>query len=595
VAVALFARTVGFGWVYDDQVEIVLNPLVRSFRNIPQLFSTTAWAGAGMETYLYRPLALLTYTLNHQISALDPWSYHLVNVLLHALASVLVFRVGKLWGLTTAAAGLGGVLFALHPVHVEVVAAAFGRKDLLAAVFTLGMVLLHPWARAGGWWRVALPVGAFGCALLSKEVGVVGILLVAAHDWFTARDRRELLGSSRLPGLYIAYLGIFLAYILVRNAVTGGMGIPDTFYLDNPLVTASPGARLLTAWAVVGQGVGLQFFPLVLSPDYSFNAIPLVESATDWRFLLPMAGLLLTLGVLREPKARSVAVVLALVWYMVTLFPTSNLLVTVGTIFGERLLYLPSVAFCLLAGLAMAWAIRRFGTPALIPLIGVFLALSAQTLRYSGSWKDDLSLFRWAVASVPESTKAHHKLGEELLRAGDPVAALGPLAESLRIAPDNEFAARTLDMARRRVVDRFLPGEGSVGFGEALPQDPEVYYALGQGSRALGDMIQAERFWREAVAMDPTHGESLADLAVLRLASGDTATALEFLRAAVSNRPGLASAWYNLARLHLSQGEEREAASALRSFLTWAGARYSDQVTWASRTLAGLDVSQEPG
>jgi hypothetical protein len=79
-------------------------------------------AGSGMETYLYRPLALATYAANHMVSGLAPWSYHLVNVLLQAGISVMVIRIGRLWGLSVLAAGLAGLIFAVHPIHVEVVA-----------------------------------------------------------------------------------------------------------------------------------------------------------------------------------------------------------------------------------------------------------------------------------------------------------------------------------------------------------------------------------------------------------------------------------------------------------------------------------------
>ena len=73
----------------------------------PKIFLTTAWAGSGMETYLYRPLTTLSYSLNHLIFGLEPGGFHLVNVLLHGVASVLVFRVGRVWGLSNAAAGIG--------------------------------------------------------------------------------------------------------------------------------------------------------------------------------------------------------------------------------------------------------------------------------------------------------------------------------------------------------------------------------------------------------------------------------------------------------------------------------------------------------
>src|SRR3972149_5394530 len=216
LAIGLYAHTVGFGWVYDDEIEVVANVYIRSLASIPEMFTTTAWAGAGVETYLYRPLPLVTYAVNHALFGLAPWSYHLVNVLLHALASVFVFRLARSWRLSMTAAGIAAVLFAVHPLHVEVVASVFGRKDLLAAGLTLGMMLSHRSAVArGGAWRVVLPILAYGGALLSKEVGAVGVALVLAQDWLAPaeRDGRSPARDRRLLGLYLAYVLVLLAYL----------------------------------------------------------------------------------------------------------------------------------------------------------------------------------------------------------------------------------------------------------------------------------------------------------------------------------------------------------------------------------------------
>ncbi len=599
VAAAAFARTVGFGWVYDDQMEIVRNVLVHSLEHLPTLFTTTVWAGSGMETYLYRPLGLLTHALNYRISGQDPWSYHLVNVLLHAGVSLLVVRLGLLWGLTPAAAGVGGLLFALHPAHVEVAAAVFGRKDLLAGLFVLTMVLGHRAALARGGWRLVVPSAAFAAALLSKEVGAVGLLLVGAHDLLLGGDRRKLLGGRRGAGSYVSYLLVLLCYIVVRNQVTGTLGVPETSFYDNPLVGADPFSRLATALVVIGRGLLLLILPLTLSPDYSYNAIPLVQSPLDPRFLaalvvLALAGALL-LRLIRKgrseeghpPDVRTL-VLLGMAWYAITLLPVSNLLVTVGTIFGERLLYLPSVALCLTAAAAIHRIALRHRRAALAGTLLLLGGFTTQTIRYTEAWQDDLSLFRWAVERVPTSTKAHHKLGEELLRVGEFGDALRSLDRALAIAPGNEFATFTRGIATSRITARYLPpplGSGTVG---SLPRDPDLLYVLGQAMRERGELGRAADYWGEAIRLDPDHPESLADLAPLRILRGDTATALDYLERATRGRPSLASAWFNLAQLRLARREIPPATEALRQFLRVAGPRYSQQIRWARETLEAL-------
>jgi len=584
----LYGRTIGFGWVFDDQMEVVLNTFVRSLQHLPAIFYTTAWSGSGMETYLYRPLPTATFALNHLVSGLAPWSFHLVNVLLHALVSILVFRLGRLWGLSVPAAGLGGLLFAVHPVHVEVAAAVFGRKDLLAGVFSLAVVLLHRKAVEKGSWTTPFPVAAYALALLSKEVGMMALILVVAHDWVLGGGARNLLRSRRIPRLYVSYVAVLLAYVLLRNAVTGGLAVPETSYLDNPLVNASPGGRFLTALVVQGFGLLLQLAPLSLSPDYSFNAIPMASSVLDPRVLGSLALMALTGWSVVALRSRSTVPSLAIVWYVATVFPISNLLLTTGTIFGERLLYLPSVALCLSLGGGLAWTAGRWSKPAVALILALLLAFSFQTLRYSGAWRDDLSLFRWAVEAVPNSSKAHHKVGEELLRAGEPGPAIASLHRSLEIAPDNEFAAQTLSIARRQLAQSYLTPEGELDPRRPQPQDPEVLYALGQISRERGDLTQAGSLWEAAVASDDPPPEALGDLGVLRLAEGDTARALELLQRSVELRPSLSTAWYSLATVYLSRNETEAASLALRAFISTAGPRFPPEVRWARDILSRM-------
>jgi tetratricopeptide (TPR) repeat protein len=543
-----------------------------------------------METYLYRPLPLVSYALNHQVSGLEAWSYHLVNILLHAGVSVLVFRLGRLWGLSTLAAGMGGLLFAIHPVHVEVVAAVFGRKDLLATLFVLLMILGHRAALTHGGLRYLPPAAAFAAALLSKEIGVAGLLLVAVHDLVLEGGPRKLLANARAPVLYVVYLVVLLLYVLARNSVTGAVGVPDTSPLDNPLVAAGPSSRLATALVVIGQGVVIQAAPLTLSPDYSFNAIPLVESVLEPRLLATLAAFGAILWWIRARRQRGTVAPLALAWYALALLPASNLLLPVGTIFGERLLYLPSVSACLLAGMGIGWVWTRRSRVALTLVALWMSALVAQTIRYSRAWDNDLALFRWAVASVPESTKAHHKLGEELLRAGELGNGVRSLRRALEIAPNNEFAAVTMAQARGLVADRYLPSSTVGGASGELPSDPDLLYVLAQLHQERGNLETAEAYLQRALASDRNHPEALAAMGLLQVARGDTATALAHLIRAVEAKPSLANAWFNLGRIQLARGENREAVLSFRSFLRHRGTRYPAQAEWVREILAELET-----
>lgn len=551
-ALALYARTVAFGWVYDDQMEVARNTFVTSLAHLKDIFTTTVWAGSGMETYLYRPLALVTYALNYQLSGAQPWSYHLVNVLLHAGVAVLVVRVGRSWGLPAVGAGMAGLLFALHPVHVEAVAPVFGRKDLLATGALLAMALTHRRALARGAFSWGLPLLLYLAAMFSKEVGVVGIALVASQDlWLEREGRGAFLRRRDVPLAYAGYLMVAALYLLIRTRVTGGLGIPDTSFYDNPLVTASWGSRMATAWMVVARGFALLALPLHQSPDYSFDAIPAVQTLLDPRLMASLVFLAALGAGLVHRRLRGTPVPLAAAWYAVGLLPVSNLVILSGTIFAERLLYLPSVAFCIVAGGGIAWLHRARPTPAVVVAALVGVGLTVQTFRYTGAWTDDVTLFRHAVQVEPRSTKANHKLGEELLRRGDVGPALRALHRALAIAPENVYAAETLQQARTDVAARYLAPAAS---GAPLPQDPDVLYALG------------------AVALE----------------RADSAVALDAVTRAVEVEPGLARGWLTLATLQLGRGEEEPAAVSLRNFLAHAGDRFPDEQRQARALLERL-------
>lgn len=596
---ALFLPTLRHGWVYDDVMEVVNNTFIRGLGHLPAIFTSTVWAGSGMETYLYRPLAVASYALNHVVSGLEPWSYHLVNVLLHGAVSGMVVRVGMMWGLPAAAAGAAGILFAVHPVHVEAVAPVFGRKDLLAAFFTLALVLLHAGAVAkGGWRRLAAPA-AYLAAMLSKEVGVMGLALVAVHDLRLTSDLRALAARRDVSILYASYLGAAALLLVVRTAVTGGLGIPDTAFLDNPLVAAGPAARMATALVVAAKGIALTALPLAQSPDYSFDAIPLVASPWDARLVGAALGLTALVVVLAHPRTRRSVFAHGVAWYALALLPSANVLLLSGTIFAERLLYLPSVGFCLVAGAGVARAAQAASRAvpvdarALTAVLAVLLAAPTALLAraYTSRWTDDVTLFSHAVQVVPNSTKAHHKLGEELLRTGAVGPALGALERALEIAPDNPWAAETLAQARGEAVRRWgarpLPPslDPAALRGAGLPSDADVLHALGLSAMG-GDEGRAEAYWRAALAVEPAHARAGTELGALLAGRGAVPEAVALLEGVTAAHPGFPPAWFNLGALRTALGDTDGARRAFGRFLEVGGGRYPAEAARARAALA---------
>lgn len=584
-AAGLHLRTVWHGWAFDDAMEVLGNAFIQSWDHLGRLLTTTAWTGSGMETHLWRPVTSVSFLLNHTVSGLEPWSYHLVNVVLNAAVAALVVRLGLRWGLPAAAAGIGGVLFALHPAFVEVVAPASGRKDLLATLFILVFVLSHPRARQRGGRWTALAVVALAGAALSKETGFMALPLLAAVEMIRSRSTSEPFAHASSRALWACYALTVAGLWVARWSVTGGATVSGTEFWDNPLVDAGPWSRTATALTVVGRGVATLLLPLSLSPDYSFDAIPLVTSPLDPR---PWAvAVLLGAPALAAWRLRRGApwLGLAVAWYALGILPASNLLALTGTIYGERLLYLPGIAVCLAAG-ATAHALggrHRRASVLLVTAAGGMLAF--QSFRYAGAWRGDIPLFEWAVRAEPSSTKAHHKLGEEYLRVGRTGDALASLSRALAIAPDNRWAAAT----REQAVTRAVAGHPEVlqrPMGAALPTDPRILHVLGQQLRGAGDLQGARRLLEAAVAADPAGGHYREELGVILLQQGDTAGAVRELEAAARGAPELVTPWFTLGRIHLSRGDATEGYAALDRFVRLAGRRWPRETAWARELLA---------
>ena len=569
-----YVYSVSYDFVYDDGAEIVENRLVQSWSDLGSIFTSTAWAGTGRAVPMYRPVTTLSYLVNHTLTGLDPWSYHVVNIVLHALVCLLVYRLMLAWGFVARVALVAAVLFAVHPVHVEVVANVAGRKDLLSALFLIGMLLAHSRVDQDGWRMGATATLCYALACFSKEAGVVGIGLVVAQD-FLLGERRAAAGRMVTYGSYAAVL---VFWFVVRQAVVGGLWNVEVPFIDNPVANADWPIRVLTALSVIGRGLALQLLPLKLSPDYSFAVIVPVGRLSEpfLVFLLVVMGLL-GAALTRPGWNRRLALML-LAFYGFALFPASNLVVPIGTIFGERLLYLPSVAFCA----AAAWALgataryRARLAPLLATLVTVALGLRA--FSYTQAWASEETLFDYAGAVAPRSSTVLNKRGEILERSGNTRDAARLYRRALDIYQGNYQARLKLAVMLERTgqtdaVEVHLPR-----LVEDAPDNTEVLQALAQILKTHGRLPAAVRFWQRAIGLDPDYAPALGDLGTYYLVSGDLPRARALLERATRADPGLATAWYNLALVSDRLDDTATAVRARNAFLRTAGPEFGPQI-----------------
>jgi hypothetical protein len=492
VAMAIYLPTVRYGFVQDDRAIIVSNPAAHKITDAIRAFDDPYWprsSGAG----LYRPLTIVTYAVDWTLSGGRPGSFHVMNAFWHGLATLLVALLLARW-LPPFGVLAGGLLFAVHPVHVEAVANIVSRSELLAACGLFAAVYA---ARRSSWPLACLLAAG---AMFAKEHGVVAIALILLDDWLD--------GGPRYPRKFYATLFLItVVYFLIWRSV-GSQGASD---VAAPFIGATTAERLAMALPATARAASLLVWPLDLSADYSPQVIAArttfsVAAAVGVLAILAVAALIVAVG-RRAPAVAFGAGVGAF-----TYLPTANLLFPAGIVLAERNLYeavfLPAAALAMLA----AWiAERRDVRLAGIVVGAVILAFGARTLARLPAWQDNRSFLITLLTEHPESYRAHFSAAAVSAGMGDADGARRQyaLADSLYPGDPHLKGSRAF----------FLLAVGDSGLADALARqarraNPRERMALrvqvllararGQGipARALADSAiawnRAEETWYRA-------------------------------------------------------------------------------------------------
>ncbi len=426
VAVAVYSNSIPNGFALDDVPLVRDNEQLDSLSKIPQLLTSPYWPEEGGSSGLFRPVTMISYALNRALGGGSPFSFHAGNVLLHALVSLLAWYCALHAGLERGAALLAAMLFAVHPLHTEAVANITGRAELLAALFVLAAWLFH---RSAGW--IAAAGACYLLALLSKENAILAPLLFLLDDRL-----RNIRGVRR----YIAYGVALAAGLLMRIVALGGWRGAETIaFIDNPPAFFGAGVRMATAaWVQLKYG-WLFLWPLKLSSDYSYDAIPVVQSALDPRWWAGMLWLVALVALAIVGYMRSRPVALGAAAWILFMLPASNLLFASGTLMAERLGYLPSLGGCLLVGWLAHFAFsrwRRAGGLVLGISLAMPIACSMRTVWRNPVWKDNSTLALHDARVMPRSAKLHAGAGIALHDRGDVVEAEAAYRRALEIYPD---------------------------------------------------------------------------------------------------------------------------------------------------------------
>lgn len=438
-------------FVFDDFAAVVQNPDVRGESPMFQLFKNDFWATPLQDTLSnksFRPLTTLTYRWSHALFGMNPRHFHSMNILLNATCAFLVVKKSvqtmTLSSTTWMFPVVTCLLFTFHPIHTEVVSTVVGRADLLSSIFALWAYLQHSkcikseivYSRHLMYTLVLAWLSA-----LCKETGllVLGICGVSevVHVWFSPTHNKHHKTASTMRFMVLASTGV--SYLLFRKGING----PSTGILpsagDNPLILASSTMQYAaTAMFIMAVYVWKLIYPFSLLCDYGYNVIPLINGWNDVRNLATL-GLVVSVVALaimaffhmlsnrRQRQSHyGPFILMALAWIVVPLLPASHVLI-LGTVVAERLLYLPSLGFCMLISLLLECVNKQLSKTqkghyswCIMAMLGVVLAAFTQRITSRNvEWSTTVNLWKADYHTNPNNVKIALAYAADLHQAGD--------------------------------------------------------------------------------------------------------------------------------------------------------------------------------
>lgn len=509
----LYFQTVSFEFTQDDAIVISDNMFTtKGVSGIGGILSHDTFYGYFKDenkTRLvsggrYRPLTLIMFAIEREIAGAKPWFHHFINALSYGFLCWILFGFTRellLARLNAKAAfhiALGtALLFAVHPLHTEVVANIKGRDEIIAALASFGglWMLLKSISYPDEWkykWGAFI---IFFLGLLAKENVITMLGIVPLTVLWYGKSLKVNWLHAMLPIVLASFL-----FIMLRGSVTGWeQGDPPKELMNNPFlkiennnyVPFTAGEKTATIVYTMGKYLQLLIFPYPLTHDYYPRHIEI----QSWTKPVVILSLLVWLGllfvVIKGWKTRSWWAY-AILFYVITMSITSNLIFPIGTNMSERFAFLPSYGFALAAGLGFYKLFEsRYKRVAVILGITVLLGLIGWTLVRSRVWKDNHTLFSTDIHTSARSAKLLNAMGGDLVTSAE--------------------AEKNAELKKRKLVDAQHYLKRAL---EIHPNYKLSYLLLGNSHFHLDELDQAITYYRHVIKMDPAYGEGRRNLGV---------------------------------------------------------------------------------
>ncbi len=552
----LYIGTINYAYTLDDYSTIKENYIVqKGLSGIGTLLKTSYrygyWAS---NDELYRPLSLVMFAVEWNFSPDNPAVAHFINILLYALTGFLLFNLlCRLFKNNFLISFIAATLFMAHPVHTEVVANIKSGDEILSFLLIIASInWLLDYIQTRRVIKIIFSSVAFFLALMAKESALT-LLVVIPLLLFVFKDIRFGRSLKTIIPLFV----VSLIYIAIRASVLHGViHTKAVVALDNVLVSAPDFlSRISTAIYVLGRYLLLLVFPSHLSMDYSINEITILKF-TDYRVLISFA-IYLAIAIYAVYKIRKKDVVsFSIFYYLFTIAIVSNIFIIIGTVMADRLLYLPSLGFCLVVAVLLAGIFKAGEGEVKIlkltdfikanskPFIVVFILLalySFKTIDRIPVWKSNYALYLSGVEDSPNSSRCHYLVAIELKN----VIAKDEPDSIKRIAIYNH----SIEEFKRAV--------------ELYPASFDAYRDMGRTYDVMNDTASALKYYDMALSINSHDTKAMNNKATILFRRKNYAGAMDLLKEAIRWDPRYADALQNLGSCYGIIGDYESALTYL--------------------------------
>ncbi|NQT46014.1 MAG: tetratricopeptide repeat protein [Candidatus Omnitrophica bacterium] len=429
IGLVVYANALQYGFVWDDDGLIVNNPHIQSWRFLPKLFTEHLMVSATKTGNFYRPIQALSNMIDYSIWKLNPFGYHLTNIIIHILNAFLMYVLVRPFYRNERIPILASLLFLVHPIQTEAVTYISGRADPLSCLFLLLMVLFYIKSKEKNqklkdlyyWISFIL----YPLAILTKEMGVVFPLFLILHDLSFKKKREPWINKDSLLR-YIPFLLTFFIYLALRVFFLKTVETPlhsnyGNLYLRLLLMAKTFFSYIL----IILFPVKLHMERFMTPPASIFD--PATAGMATFFFVLIFAAI-------RSFKHSSRTFFFSM-WFFIAFLPVSNIF-PLNAMMAEHWMYIPSIGLFVLASSLLYRLSKRIPDKLFKTAIaGLILSLSLLTINQNVLWKDSVTAMSHFLKASPGSVKLRYNTAMILARASRWGDALKMIDKTLEIDP----------------------------------------------------------------------------------------------------------------------------------------------------------------